>query len=227
MLNDKIKVNIDKEDEFNYLPTRYLHRTWWKTLEYGKELAILAGFERSETRVASIIFKSFNLNGHYKNEFKTVLEQMMLLTEAELRQLINHVGLCLTYQNISNCILKEKKLEYKRELGSEAYLFATEKAKELCEANNISETYLVKKTGVFFQNHTLGLQVFEKAILNAEKELKQRFILKLGTSCEQSFNETAHYPDLSTSKPDCVSLIEAVGKQLGFVGSKKQGAEKS
>ena len=210
---------------FNYLPNRYLHRTWWQSLEYGRELALLAGFERTETRVANIILKNFNLNNCYQQEFDSSLEKLMLLTEADLCRLANHLGLCLTYQNISDSILKAKKEEYKQALGEEAYFFANNAAKVLCEANNITETYPIKKAGILVQNHTIGLCVLGKALLNADRALKYRLILKLGKPYEKFILGTSSFSPLSASELDCISLVEAVAQYLGFISNSEQQTE--
>lgn len=201
---------------FNYLPNRYLHRTWWQSLDHGRELAQLANFERAETRVAEIILKLFKLTGCYKHEFISPLEKLSLLSETDLCKLANHLGVCFTCKDISSSILKSEKVEYKQELGSDAYLFAHSKAKILRDSSNITESYPVKTGSLLIHNHTIGLHVLGKAFMDSERALIQRLVLKLGRPYEQFIQRTSYLKPLSSSQSDCISLVESVSQHLNL-----------
>ena len=214
--------DVDDYYVFSHLPNRYLHQTWWHSLEYGHELALLASFERTEFRVAKIIFKLFGLTDCGKHKFNTSVEELLLLSEEDISKLATYIGLCFTSSNISQSILKADKTEYKEELGDDAYSFALERVDELRNLWNINESYTINATGALVKNQVIGLHVLGRTLVHTDQALKRRLILKLGKPCEQFVRGTSSLRALSSSQGACTSLVEAVAQYLGFIGSLEQ-----
>jgi hypothetical protein len=219
---DQVTGEVDDYYIFNNLPNRYLHQTWWQSLEYGDELALLAGFDRTELRVAKVIIKLFRLTDGGKHKFNTQVEELLLLPEADISKLATYIGLCFTADNISQSILKAEKTEFKQQLGDEAYLFAHNDAQHLRSSCNITESYIINVKGTLMKNQMIGLHVLGKTLVHTDKALKRRLILKLGKPYEQFIRGTSSLKALSSSQVSCVSLVESVAQYLGFLGNPEQ-----
>ncbi|MCK5889862.1 MAG: SctK family type III secretion system sorting platform protein [Methylococcales bacterium] len=199
---------------FNYLPNRYLHKTWWQTLDHGDELEKLAGFGRMEKHVSEIILRLFNLSDTYHREFNTPLERVALLPESDIHELAHYLGLCLTHKAITQSILKAEKLVFQQQLEKKAYSFAMTEAQTLCNSNNCSESYPVKAIHIMEQSSWIGLRILGKALAKTDKALTQRLVLKLGKPYAQLVQKAPLFKPLTTSQPDCIALVESVAQYL-------------
>lgn len=213
---------VDDYYVFNKLPNRYLHETWWESLEYGRELALLAGFERTELRVAKIILKLFKLTDCGEHKFNTPIEVLLLLSEADISKLATYIGLCFTSSNISQSILKAEKMEYKQQLGDEAYLFAHHEADTFRRSYNIAESYIINAEDALVKNKVIGLHVLGKLLVHTDQALTRRLILKLGRPYEKFIRGTSSLRALSSSQASCISLVWTVAQHLGFIDDTEQ-----
>lgn len=213
---------VDSYYIFNKLPNRYLHQTWWETLEYGSELALLSSFERTELRVAKIIIKLFKLTECGEHKFNTQIEELLLLSEADISKLATYIGLCFTGKNITQSILKSEKMAYKQQLGDEAYLFAHDNADQFRHLYKIVETYTINIEGTLVKNKIIGLHVLGKVLIHTDQALKRRLILKLGKPYEKFIRGTSSLRALSSSQATYVSLVGAIAQYLGFIENAEQ-----
>ncbi len=197
---------FDKSYVLNFLPTRYLHDSWWENIKDGKELRILSHKTEAEVAVSKIVLEHFKLKDTPLLKFKTPTQKISLLSPLELSKFVMLLGVVSVCDQIKQTIMKSDVIEFKNQLGTDMYIFAIHEATTMCrQIPNLTQVRFDMKKPLKTQVFANGLIVLGRALNNESKALVTRLILKLGKnslSYLSNRNQMTAY-----KKSNCVELI--------------------
>jgi hypothetical protein len=115
-------------NEFNFLPLRYIHPSWLKTIPGGRYLGGMHSFSRTEHRLSQYILSHLGLENEYFFDFTNQANTIALLDESKLSEIIRYAGLVINREQIKKIIVREDIVQLKQKMGEEAYFFTLKRA---------------------------------------------------------------------------------------------------
>ena len=115
-------------NEFNFLPLRYIHPSWLKTVFGGKYIEEMRSCSRTEYRLSQYLLSYFELENDYCFDFTNQVNTIALLDESKLSEIVRYAGLVINSEQIKKNIAREDVVQLKHQIGEKAYLFALKRA---------------------------------------------------------------------------------------------------
>lgn len=201
--------------EFNYLPARYLHDSWWVDIPNGNVLKLLRDNQRIENRLSEIIINYFKINGEYSFDFDDHLDAIGLQPVNEINELLDYLGLLYAGHQINQIIIKGKLLEYEELLGKEKYKFARDVAPAIRTSIGISNPILSVKLDQFLPAlQTVGMNILSKALSEKNILFKSRLALKIGKKSKRYFSGKSILYKVPISYDLSQSMISLISNYL-------------
>jgi chloramphenicol O-acetyltransferase len=114
--------------EFNFLPLRYIHPSWLKTIPGGRYLEGMRSFSRTEYRLSRYLLSYLGLENQYCFDFTNQVNTIALLDEKRLSEIVRYAGLVINREQIRKIIAQEDIVQLRNKMGEKAYLFALKRA---------------------------------------------------------------------------------------------------
>lgn len=174
--------------EFNCLPSRYAHPSWFAALPHGALLLRLRASPRVAGRLSRHLLAEWGLAGQYCFEFGAGPARLALLDGATLAQLVLYAGLTATAAYVRQTVERDKVAALKRRMGEPAFLFALKRAPFLGGAA-VPPVALQRASPDAFYRITLvaGLRCLASGLSGREPALLRRLLLKFPQGWAASF----------------------------------------
>lgn len=198
--------------EFNCLPSRYAHASWFATLPHGALLVRLRESPRIAQRLSRYLAAAWGLEGQYYFDFSAPAARLALLDSSTLVQLVLYAGLTATAAYVRQTVEHDKVAALKQRLGESAFLFALKRAPFLGGAAASLPVALHGASPDTFYQLTLvvGLQCLAASLSGQEPALLRRLLLKFPRGWA-----TAFAVGKTTSPPAaCVRLFDRLILEL-------------
>jgi len=166
-------------DEFNRLPSRYLHPTWargwlpeavWESLQNHKAV---------EKRLSRLILRRFGLQDSFIFDFDDPLRRLALLAAPDLGRLLMYTGICLNAGFIARTVGRESVVRIKTAIGEQGYRFALRKAPFLIGRMRFSLAGDLPAENFGHRISSCGIICLLTAFSEQPDALKKRLALKL------------------------------------------------
>lgn len=167
--------------QFNFLPIRYMHPTWFGALPDGSLLERLRHCQRAEPRLSRYLLAHFDLAGHYWFEFAAPIHRIALLPSVSLIKLLFYAGLTLNAESIRRTLLRSDVIALKQRLGEKPYLFALKRAPFLCSPQT-SPANLPRDETLRAHLVRAGMRCLSSVFYDHHRALTQRLLWKLPRS---------------------------------------------
>lgn len=174
--------------EFNCLPSRYAHASWFAALPHGALLLKLRESPRAAQRLSRYLLAAWGLEGRYCTDFSAPAARLALLDSATLTQLVLCAGLTATAAYVGRTVERDKVAALKRRLGEPAFLFALKRAPFLGGVAPLPDA-LHRASPEDFHRITLlaGLQCLSASLKGRERALRRRLLFKFPQGWAASF----------------------------------------
>lgn len=186
--------------EFNCLPSRYAHDSWFTALPHGALLLRLRESPRIAQRLSRHLLAAWGLEGQYCFDFSTPPARLALLDSSTLTQLVLYAGLTATAAYVRQTVERDKVAALKQRLGEPAFLFALKRAPFLGGVVPLS-TALHRASPDAFHRITLlaGLQCLAASLKGRERALRRRLLFKFPHGWAASFASSKAMPPPAAS----------------------------
>ncbi|MGB4876465.1 MAG: SctK family type III secretion system sorting platform protein [Candidatus Competibacter sp.] len=165
--------------EFNCLPGRYAHDSWFAVLPRGALLLRLRESPRVAQRLSRELLAAWGLEGHYCFDFSAPSARLALLDGSTLAQLVLYAGLTATAAYVRRAVERDKMAALKQRLGEPALLFALKRAPFLSGVAPLPDALHRASPDAFHQITLLaGLQCLAASLKGQERALRRRLLLK-------------------------------------------------
>lgn len=168
--------------EFNFFPTRYMHRDWVEELlpdGYGTLYEKLLANPRAERRLSEFILAGRNIEGGPFHDFQELSHRFALLDPDSLGQLLLYTGIATGARWISHQIERTAVALLKESLGEKGYLFALKKAPFLIGNASFPSTRPEQNDKLLSFLLASAVQCLKLCLHDAPSSLVQRMLLKL------------------------------------------------
>ena len=115
-------------NEFNFLPLRYIHPSWLKTISGGRYLEEMRSCSRTEYHLSRYLLSCFGLENDYCFDFTDQVKTIALLDDNKLTEIVKYAGLVINREQIKKNIAREDIVKLKQMIGEKAYMFALKRA---------------------------------------------------------------------------------------------------
>lgn len=168
---------------FNFLPTGYMHSSWWRTDWLPAELpAGLQASERAQCHASQFVLRQFELSEDFVFDFSTEIKQVALLASGRLNRLVYLAGLCLQSRGIASVIFGRDVRAIKNAIGDADYFFAIKRGMTLLNEARVADSMLpdgITAAGSVGQDcHRLGVGSLATAMHDMPTALVRRLQLK-------------------------------------------------
>ncbi len=109
--------------EFNFLLSRYVHRSWWATVRFARPLYHRRRVSRIEADISDYLLDQFELAGHYCFEFEDPLARVALWRQSEIVRFLLFTGAALDAEAIRRILDGARIRRFKEEVGADVYGF--------------------------------------------------------------------------------------------------------
>jgi hypothetical protein len=113
---------------FNTQPARYLHHSWCERLPHGARLDRLRGSPRAQCALSHHLLTTFELEGHYVEDFTNHWARLALLDGPWIEHLLRRLGLALYAPSLRLELSGECLRGLKSALGADDWNFVTREA---------------------------------------------------------------------------------------------------
>lgn len=175
------KDNVLSICQFNFLPIRYMHPTWFSALPNGSLLQRLRHCQRTEQRLSRYILSHFNLIEQHWFDFTAPVNRIALLSGTSIIQLIFYAGLTLNATAIQRSLLRKDVIVLKQSLGEKPYLFALKRASFLYPSP-AAKASLPLDNGLRIHLMREGIRCLSRVFQDQPRALTQRLLWKLPRS---------------------------------------------
>lgn len=127
-VNDPHAVAADALLDFNCLPLRTLHDSWYAGLPDGDLVVRLRGRPRVERRLNQWLLDRHGLNARFWFQPEQPFERLALLDGERLLKLVVYTGLTLNAKRIQHTLIGDDVRLIKQSIGQPAYQFALKRA---------------------------------------------------------------------------------------------------
>jgi len=128
-------------NEFNFLPLRYIHPSWLKTISGGKYVEKMRSCTRTEYRLSRYLLSCFGLENEFCFNFTDQVKSIALLDNDQITKVVQHAGLAVNREHIKKIIARDDVVQLKQQIGEEAYVFALKRAPFLGEIPEFPSSY--------------------------------------------------------------------------------------
>jgi hypothetical protein len=115
-------------NEFNFLPLRYIHSSWLKTIPAGKCIEGMRSCARTEYRLSRYLLTHFELENEYCFDFTDEVKTIALLDQNKIAKVAQYAGLVINREQIKRKIARDDVVQLKQQIGEDAYTFAIKRA---------------------------------------------------------------------------------------------------
>jgi hypothetical protein len=115
-------------NEFNFLPLRYIHSSWLKTIPAGKCIEEMRSCARTEYRLSRYLLTHFELENEYYFDFTDEVKTIALLDQNKISEVARYAGLVINREQIKTKIARDEVVQLKQQIGEDAYTFAIKRA---------------------------------------------------------------------------------------------------
>jgi len=174
--------------EFNCLPSRYAHPSWFAALPHGALLLGLRASPRIPPPLSRHLLAAWGLEGQYCCDFSAPATRLALLDSATLTQLVLYAGLTATAAYVRRTVERDKVAALKQRLGEAAFLFALKRAPFLSGVKPLPDALHRASPDAFHQITLIaGLQCLAASLKGRERALRRRLLFKFPQGWAVSF----------------------------------------
>lgn len=197
-------------NEFNFLPLRYIHPSWLKTVPGGRYIENMRSCSRTEYRLSQYLLSYLELENDYHFDFIDQAKAIALLDESMLSEVVRYAGLIINRDHIKQNIARKNIVQLKQEIGEKAYMFALKRAPFI---GAIPDFHLTEyKSENMLMNITVsGIQCLA-AYFSGNTAVLKRIFLKLPITWKPYFQLSASIALKEQSKAS--SLLERIQAEL-------------
>ena len=195
--------------EFESLPSRYIHSSWYKELPHGGVLKKLANDSRSEKRISEYIISHYALGDVDSASIPANLLGIALNSPDDLKQLVLYAGASLYCKSIQRVIKKRDVHMLKACLGDSVYAYALNRAPFLLSSDLIVKNIL-DLPGHLIAERVLnsGVCCLGSALSELPSSFRQRVMFKLPVDCMPQFTSASADPRACTRLLDkCIDEV--------------------
>lgn len=165
---------------FNYKPQEYLHTGWARVLPHARLMHRLYAEGQCETEVADYILSAFKLQSDSCFNFRSPRGELVLLSNAELKEALVRVGLLLCARQISLLLMPKDIKRVRQRIGERRYNWLMEQWAQLHENRVMPQAKTdlshEKLTHLLFLQGLRGVSGYFKSLPNS---FRTRLFMKL------------------------------------------------
>ncbi len=193
------KALFDLMDEFNRVPSRYLHDSWANSWIPSTVYERLKASKRAEKRLSEQILAYFDLNSDFIYDFEDPLRRLALLPPALLDRLVFFCGIAVNAPQIAKVVARDTLKSLKSNIGADAYRFALRKAAFLVGPKAFSSPSSACFEDFNAHARLCGLKCLEASFHNQPHALTARVALKFPRWQSPEFNNRVSPDDQKRS----------------------------
>lgn len=116
-------MNLPMEQQlgFNYRPQEYLHSAWVQRLPYAHLIPGLYAAGQCQEELSEYILKTFRVRSESCFDFQTPRGELVLLSNAELKEMLLRAGLLQCGRQIASLLMPKDIKQVRQQIGEQRY----------------------------------------------------------------------------------------------------------
>ncbi|WP_179957764.1 SctK family type III secretion system sorting platform protein [Exilibacterium tricleocarpae] len=196
--------------EFNILPARYMHDSWFDQFRHGHMIYKLRACRRTEYKLSHYILECLGLSNSYCFDIPQPVSAVVLLPPAELVRMVRYLGACANVSMLQRLIGKKQVQSIKNAIGEDAYLFGIKRAPYLVAGSETPKLKSIMARNLGDYITICGMCLLFAAFKDSSLALKKRLSLKFSYHWIQMMSQ----PVLLSGASETHLLIERVRAEV-------------